>query len=66
MGWLCGVGVFGLIECPHSLPRPCTADSKIIIIIIIIDAFQITIDNMTNHMEDKVENLGMMFDKSLE
>ena len=19
-GWLCGVGVFGLIECPHSLP----------------------------------------------
>ena len=20
MGWLCGVGVFGLIECPHSLP----------------------------------------------
>ena len=20
MGWLCGVMVFGLIECPHSLP----------------------------------------------
>ena len=20
MGWLCGVGVFGLIECSHSLP----------------------------------------------
>ena len=20
MGWLCGVGVFGLIECTHSLP----------------------------------------------
>ena len=20
MGWLCEVGVFGLIECPHSLP----------------------------------------------
>ena len=20
MDWLCGVGVFGLIECPHSLP----------------------------------------------
>ena len=20
MGWLCGVGVLGLIECPHSLP----------------------------------------------
>ena len=20
MGWLCGVVVFGLIECPHSLP----------------------------------------------
>ena len=20
MGWLCGVGVFGLIECPYSLP----------------------------------------------
>ena len=20
MGWLCGVGVFGPIECPHSLP----------------------------------------------
>ena len=20
MGWLCGVGVFGLIECPHCLP----------------------------------------------
>ena len=20
MGWLSGVGVFGLIECPHSLP----------------------------------------------
>ena len=20
MGWLCGIGVFGLIECPHSLP----------------------------------------------
>ena len=20
MGWFCGVGVFGLIECPHSLP----------------------------------------------
>ena len=20
IGWLCGVGVFGLIECPHSLP----------------------------------------------
>ena len=20
MGWLCGVGVFGLIECPHSFP----------------------------------------------
>ena len=20
MGWLCVVGVFGLIECPHSLP----------------------------------------------
>ena len=20
MGWLCGVGVVGLIECPHSLP----------------------------------------------
>ena len=35
MGWLCGVGIFGLIECPHS-SRPCTADSKIIIIIIII------------------------------
>ena len=34
MGWLCGVGVFGLIKCPHS-PPPCTADSKIIIIIII-------------------------------
>ena len=65
MGWLCGVGVFGLIECPHSLPRPCTAESKIIIIKI-IDAFQIIIDNMTNHMEDKVENLGRMFDKSLE
>ena len=20
MGWLCGVGVFGVIECSHSLP----------------------------------------------
>ena len=31
MGWLCGVGVFGLIECPHSLPA-LHADFKIIII----------------------------------
>ena len=29
LGWLCGVGVFGLIECSHSLEsRPCTADSS--------------------------------------
>ena len=34
MGWLCGFGVFGLIECSHSLPV-CTADSNLIIIIFI-------------------------------
>ena len=35
MGWLCGVGVFALIECIHSLPPlPCRL-LKIIIIIII-------------------------------
>ena len=35
MGWLCGVGVFGLIECSHSLP-PVHSGLQLIIIIIII------------------------------
>ena len=35
MGWLCGVGVFGLLECSHSLSIswPCTADSNLTMII---------------------------------
>ena len=38
MGWLCGVGVFGLIECSHSLPVLHIGLQVIIIIIkIIID-----------------------------
>ena len=37
MGWLCGVGVFELIECPHSLPAlHCGLQIIIIVIIIII------------------------------
>ena len=35
IGWLCGVGVFGLIGCSHSLPA-LHSELKIIIIIIII------------------------------
>ena len=34
MGWLCGVGVFGLIECSHSLPALHSGLQIIIIIII--------------------------------
>ena len=33
MGWLCGVGVFGLIECSHSLPALHSWLQMIIIII---------------------------------
>ena len=36
MGYLCGVGVFGLIECSHSLPALHSALQIIIIIIKII------------------------------
>ena len=36
MGWLCGVGVFVLIECSHSLPAMHCGLQIIIIIIIII------------------------------
>ena len=36
MGWLGGVGVFGLIECSHSLPALHSGLQIIIIIIIII------------------------------
>ena len=36
MGWFCGVGVFGLIECSHSLPALHSGLQIIIIIIIII------------------------------
>ena len=36
MGWLCGVGVFGLIEWSHSLPALHSGLQIIIIIIIII------------------------------
>ena len=32
MGWLCGVGVFGLIECSHSLPALHSGLQIIIII----------------------------------
>ena len=40
MGWLCGVGVFGLIECSHSHPTlHCGLQLIIIIIIIIIITF---------------------------
>ena len=35
--WLCGVGVFGLIECSHSLPALHSGLQIIIIIIIITD-----------------------------
>ena len=41
MGWLCGVGIFGLIECSHSLPA-LHRGFQIIIIIIIM---QITMTN---------------------
>ena len=34
MGWLCGVGVFGLIECSHSLPALQSGIQMIIIIIL--------------------------------
>ena len=37
-GWLCGVGVFGLIECPHSLPALHSGlqnNNNIIIIIVL-------------------------------
>ena len=34
MGWLCGVDVFGLIECSHSLPVLYSGLQKLIIIII--------------------------------
>ena len=34
MGWLCGVGVFGLIECSHSLPALHSGLQMITIIII--------------------------------
>ena len=37
MGWLCGVGVFGLIECSYSLPALHSGLQIIIIIIIIIN-----------------------------
>ena len=40
MGWLCGVGVFGLIECSHSLPN-LHSGLQIIIIIIICISFQL-------------------------
>ena len=36
MGWLCGVGVFGLIECSHSLPALHSGLQLIIIIMMII------------------------------
>ena len=36
MGWLCGVGVFGLIECSHSLPALHSGLQIIIITIVII------------------------------
>ena len=36
MGWLCGVEVFGLVECSHSLPALHSGLQLIIIIIIII------------------------------
>ena len=36
MGWLCGVGVFGLIECSHSLQALRSGLQIIIIIIMII------------------------------
>ena len=39
MGWLCGVGVFGLIECSHSL---CALHSRLQLIIIIIIIIIIT------------------------
>ena len=35
-GWLCGVGVFGLIEYPRSLPALHSGLQIIVIIIIII------------------------------
>ena len=36
IGWLCGVGVFGLIECSHALPALHSGLQMMIIIIIII------------------------------
>ena len=43
MGWLCGVGVFGLIECSHSLPA-LQSGLYIIIIIIKISSLQGCLD----------------------
>ena len=36
MIWLCGVGVFGLIECSHSLPALHCGLQLLIIIILIV------------------------------
>ena len=41
MGWLCGVGVFGLIECSHSLSALHNGLQRIIIIIIIINLLRV-------------------------
>ena len=43
MGWLCGVGVLGLIECSHSLPA---LHSGLQLIILIINNNKIT-NNVT-------------------
>ena len=40
MGWLCVVGVFGLIECSHSLPALHSGLQIIIIIIITIERYR--------------------------
>ena len=49
MGWLCGVGVFGLIECSHPLPLHSGLQTKIIIIkcTLLIKSVVSRIDPMT-------------------
>ena len=51
MGWLCGVGVFGLIECSHSLP----ALHSRLQIIIIRQSF------LGQFFEDVLRNINLVF-----
>ena len=51
MCWLCGVGVFGQIECSHSLPALHSGLQIIIIIIISIVHYVIYVNCTTLHAE---------------